>query len=156
MRIHVVQPKPSTVSVDDDLMALLGAALVVESPSLHADAKGQMSRARSFVRKVAERASDQPPDGLSRMVQRAIFRRIANPQTISILDARDTEEAKAKAAAAHLEECARNGWMTPEQLAERRRIKALEKEGRKRRRAAREAVAAQRQRLTSGSIPSRT
>lgn len=155
MRIHVAQPKPSTVSVDDGLMALLGAALVLDSPSLHADAKAQMSRARSFVRKVAERAGDQPTDGLSRMVQRAIFRRIANPQTLLILDARDTEDAKAKAAAAHLEECARNGWQTPDQLAERRRMKALEKEGRKRRRAVREA-AAQLQRPTSGIIPSRT
>ena len=58
------------------------------------------------------------------------------------MDARDSEEAKAKAAAAHLEECALKGWLTPEQIAEKRRIKALELEGRRRRKAVREAATA--------------
>jgi len=120
-------------------MSLLGAALVLGRPALHADAKAQTSRARHFVRKFVERSEIQSSEGLSRMVQRAIFRYIANPQTLAILDARDTEEAKAKAAAAHLEECAKNGWLTPDQLAEKRRIKALKAEGRKRRAAARAA-----------------
>lgn len=120
-------------------MALLGAALVLESPALHADAESQLSRARQFVRKVAEQSGSRPPGGLSRTIQRAVARMIANPLALAVLDARDTEEAKAKAAAAHLEECAKNGWMTPDQLAERRRIKALEIDGRKRRAAARAA-----------------
>ena len=142
MRIHVALPKPTTVSVDEDLLALLGAALVLESPAQHADAKKQASSARHFVRSVAERSGAESTDGLSRMVQRAIFRRIANPQVLAILDARDSEEAKAKAAAAHLEECALKGWLTPEQIAEKRRIKALELEGRRRRKAVREAATA--------------
>ena len=133
MRIHVAVPKPTTVSVDDGLMALLGAALVLASPSLHADAKGQISRARHFVRKVAEQHGAQSSDGLSRAVQRAIFRCIANPQALAILDARDTEDAKVKAEAAHLEECAQKGWLTPAQVAEKRRQKELQAEGRKRR-----------------------
>lgn len=132
MRIHVALPKASTVSVDDDLMALLGAALVQERPASHADAKGQMSHARHFVRRVAAQCGAQSSDGLSRMVQRAIFRRIADPQALAILDERDSEEAKAKAEAAHLEECARNNWSTPAQLAEKRRMKALRAERRKR------------------------
>ena len=133
MRIHVVQPKPSTVSVDDDLIALLGAALVLESPALHADAKAQIARARSFVRKIAERAGDHAADGLSRVVQRAIIRRIAEPKALAVMDARDTEEAQAKAEAAHLAECAKNGWPTPAQLAEKRRLKAHQAERRKHR-----------------------
>lgn len=133
MRIHVALPKPTTVSVDDDLLALLGAALVLESPAQHADAKKQASSARHFVRSVAERSGAESTDGLSRMVQRAIFRRIANPQVLAILDARDSEEAKAKAAAAHLEECARNNWLTPAQIAEKRRQKELRAEWRKQR-----------------------
>ena len=130
MRIHVTHPKPTTVSVDDELIALLGAALVLGSPSLHANAKAQTSRARSFVRSIAEKSNATSSDGLSRAVQRAIFRSIANPQAMAILEARDTDEAKAKAEAAHLEECARNNWLTPAQLAEKRRDKALRAERR--------------------------
>lgn len=135
MRIHVALPKPTTVSVDDDLMALLGAALVLERPALHADATQQTSAARIFVRNAAKRYGAQSADGLSRAVQRDIFRRIADPQALAILDARDTEEAKAKAAAAHLEDCAKNGWLTPEQLAAKMHQKALIADAKKRRKA---------------------
>lgn len=135
MRIHVVTPKPSTVSVDEDLMALLGAALVLERPSLHADAKAQIAQARAFVRQVAERTGHDVNEGLSRVVQRAIFRRIAEPRALAVFDARDTEEAKANAEAAHLEECAKNGWLTPAQLAEKRLLKARKAEWRNRRKA---------------------
>ena len=134
VRIHVTCPKPTTVSVDDELIALLGAALVLDSPSLHADAKKQASRARNFVRSVAEKCNATSSDGLSRAVQRAIFRSIANPLALAILDARDTDEAKAKADAAHLEECEKNNWLTPDQLAEKRRLKALRAERLKARR----------------------
>lgn len=139
MRIHVALPVPTTVSVDDDLIALLGAVLVLERPALHASAKEQLSSARRFVRQVAARCGIQTTGGLSRTIQQAIFRRIAHPQALAILDARDTEEAQAKAAAAHLEECAKNGWLTPDQIAEKRRIKALRTEWRKRKSAARAA-----------------
>ena len=135
VRIHVTLPKPTTVSVDDELIALLGAALVLGSPSLHADAKTQASRARHFVRNIAEKSNATSSDGLSRAVQRAIFRSIANPLALAILDARDTDEAKAKAEAAHLEECAQNNWLTPAQLAENRRLKALRAERLKAKRA---------------------
>lgn len=133
MRIHVAQPKPTTVSVDDSLMALLGAALVLAQPELHADAKEQTLQARIFVRSSAERHGSQSSNGLSAAVQRDIFRRIANPHALAILDARDSEDAKAKATAAYLEKCARNGWLTPDQIAEKKRQKALTVEAKKRR-----------------------
>lgn len=114
-------------------MALLGAALVLARPSLHADAKQQISHARHFVRKVAEQHGAQSSNGLSRAVQRAIFRCIANPQALAVLEALGTEEAKTKAEAAQLEECAKNGWLTPAQLAEKRHQKERQAESRKRR-----------------------
>lgn len=133
MRIHIDLPTSTTVSVDDDLMALLGAALVLEHPAQHADAKEQISRARRFVKSVAAQYGLQSSDGVSRTVQRAIFRRIADPQALAIFDSRDSEEAKAKATAAHLEECAQKGWQTPEQIAEKKRRKALIAEAKKQR-----------------------
>lgn len=135
MRIHVDIPKATTVSVDDDLIALLGATLVQEDPALHADAKEQISQARHFVKKFAELYGAQSSDGLSLLIQRAVFRRIAAPQALAILDARDTEEAKAKAAAAHLEKCARLGWQTPAQIAEKKLKKKRAAEWRKQRNA---------------------
>jgi len=136
MRVHVALTKPTTVSVDDELMELLGAALVLNDPARHADAKWQLSAARHFVRRVAEGFGALPSDGLSRAVQREVFRRIASPQVLKILAERDTEEAKAKALAAHLEDCARNGWLTPAEIEEKRRLKARRLEWRKRRKAA--------------------
>ncbi len=123
MRIHVPQPKPTTVSVDDWLMELLGAALVLDCPSLHADAKKQAARAKHFVRNAAERIEPTSCDSLSRAIQHAILKRIADPQVIAILSVRDSAEAKAKADAAYLQECAEKGWLTPEQVAERKRQK---------------------------------
>lgn len=131
MRIHVKLPAPTTVSVDDDLMALLGAVLVMEHPPSHADAKKQLGHARSFVKSVAARYRAETQDGLSRFVQREVFRRIADPRALAIFDARDTEEAKSRADAAHLAECALKGWLTPAQIAEKKRQKELKAEWRK-------------------------
>lgn len=135
MRIHVTTPIHTTVSVDDDLMAILGAALVMDRPSQHADAKAQASKARTFVREAAARHGTLPSTGLSRAIQRDIFRFIADPQALAILAARDTEEAKEKAAAAHLAECTQNGWLTPDQVAEKSRLKALTAKRRKEKKA---------------------
>lgn len=135
MRIHVTTPNPTTVSVDDDLMAILGAALVKDRPSQHADAKAQVSKARSFVRDAAARHGTLPATGLSRAIQRDIFRLIADPQALAILAARDTNEAKAKADAAYLVECAEKGWLTPAQVAEKKRLKALTAKHRKEKKA---------------------
>lgn len=135
MRIHVTTPSPTTVSVDDDLMAILGAALVMDRPSQHADAKDQARKARTFVREAAARHGTLPSTGLSRAIQRDIFRLIADPQALAILAARDTDEAKAKADAAYLVECAEKGWQTPAQVAEKKRLKALTAKHRKEKKA---------------------
>ncbi len=135
MRIHITTPVHTTVSVDDELMAILGAALVKDRSSQHADAKAQLSTARSFVREAAARHGTLPSIGLSRAIQRDIFRLIADPQALTILSARDTEEAKAKADAAYLVECAENGWLTPAQVAEKKRMKALPAKRRKEKKA---------------------
>lgn len=135
MRIHITTPSPTTVSVDDDLMAILGAALVKDRPSQHADAKAQLSKARTFVREAAARHGTLPSTGLSRAIQRDVFRLISDPQALAILAARDTEEAKEKAAAAYLVQCAEKGWLTPDQLAEKNRLKALKAKRRKEKKA---------------------
>lgn len=123
MRIHVDSPKLTTVSVDDDLMALLGAVLVLTSPAKQADKEAQLKLSRTFVKGLAAQFGPQSSIGVSRAVQRAIFRRIVDPKALEILDAVGSDEAISKAAAAHLEECARNGWLTPSQIEERRRRK---------------------------------
>jgi len=100
MRIHVALLKPTTVSVDDEMMGLLGAVLVVPYPACHASADEQLRRARRFVQAFAKEHRHESPDGFSRLVQRAILRRIVAPQALTIFDARDSEEAKAQAKAA--------------------------------------------------------
>ena len=125
MRIHITLHSPTTVSVDDELMALLGATLVQPYPALHADASEQLLRARRFVQTFAKDNRDLPPEGLSRAVQRAIFRRIASAQALAIFDARDSEEAKARANAANEAVIASLGLkpLTPEQCTQRQQAK---------------------------------
>ncbi|WP_312563068.1 hypothetical protein [Diaphorobacter sp.] len=125
MRIHVTLHASTTVSVDDELMALLGATLVQPLPTLHANAAEQLRRARRFVQTFAKDNRDLPPDGLSRAVQRAIFRRIASAEALVIFDARDSEEAKARTNAANEAAMASLGLkpLTPEELAQRQQAK---------------------------------
>ncbi|QSI33321.1 hypothetical protein GNX71_28655 [Variovorax sp. RKNM96] len=126
MRIHVTLQKPTTVSVDDELMALLGAALVQAYPSLHANAKEHLHRARRFVQAFAKDHRDSSPDGFSRSVQRAIYRRMVAPQILAIFETRDSEETKARAKAADEAFMSSLPRLSPEELAERERQKAFD------------------------------
>ena len=99
MRIHVTAKSSTTVSIDDELMALLGAVLVQPHRGLHGCPDEQLRRARQFVHEVAKANRDLSSGGLSRVVQRAIFRRIAPTEALAVLDGRYSPEAQAAAAA---------------------------------------------------------
>lgn len=125
MRVPVTLHVATTVSVDDELIALLGAVLVQPYPNLHTDGAEQLHRARRFVQTFTKENRDLPPDGLSRSVQRAIFRAIVPPQALAIFDARDSEEAKARAK--HADDAMMAGLglkaLPPEEVERRQQVK---------------------------------